>query len=286
MKTPAERSTRSSAATPASELSRGAQLRRLAWFALSIVVVAFVLAATAKPWLQLTLWQIFRRCASISAVIVLWIFVHRIHRESFGVLGFGPWKQGRGHLLMGVLIGLSGVALLVSAYLLGDILTVRIDPNRLRVARVVLLGLPAMVLVAFLEEAVFRGYVLQRLMASSRWLAVVGSSAAYALVHVRTYLWTPLSGFELVGLFFLGLILALATLQTRQLYLAIGLHASLAYWARINKLVVEFSTPLPDWLVGTSRMVNGVLVWPAILAIGWVALRLAAAARQRSDPAT
>ena len=77
-----------------------------------------------------------------------------------------------------------------------------------------------------------------------------------------------LTGLELIGLFLLGTVLALSSLRTKQLYLAVGLHASLAYGAGINKLLFTFPDPSRAWLTGTSRLVNGLVGWVVLLAVG------------------
>ena len=47
-----------------------------------------------------------------------------------------------------------------------------------------------------------------------------------------------------------------------------GLHAVLAYGARVNKLVIEFHDLSQSWLSGTSRLVNGLVGWIALGSIG------------------
>ena len=67
------------------------------------------------------------------------------------------------------------------------------------------------------------------------------------------------------------MVLALSYLRTKQLYFAVGLHAVLAYGARINKLLIQFSNPTLAWLVGTNRLVNGLEGWLALVGLGlWV----------------
>jgi hypothetical protein len=80
---------------------------------------------------------------------------------------------------------------------------------------------------------------------------------------------------ELAGLFFLGFVLAFSYLRTQQLYVAVGLHASLAYGARVNKLLVTVSDPSLAWLTGTSRLVNGLLGWAVLAGIGGIIARWA-----------
>jgi membrane protease YdiL (CAAX protease family) len=99
---------------------------------------------------------------------------------------------------------------------------------------------------------------------------VTVSSALYSVGHLKTSEWTLLTGLELGGLFLLGTVLAFSYLRTRQLYLAIGLHAALAYGARVNKLLIQFSDVSLAWLTGTSRLVNGLSAWLVLAAIGGI----------------
>ena len=66
-----------------------------------------------------------------------------------------------------------------------------------------------------------------------------------------------------------------AYLRTNSLYLSIGLHAVLAYGARVNKLLMQFTDPSLAWFTGTSRLVNGLVGWLVLLGIGGVILRWA-----------
>ena len=78
------------------------------------------------------------------------------------------------------------------------------------------------------------------------------------------------SALQLGGLFLLGEVLSLSYLRTGQLYLPMGLHAVLAYGVRVNKLLIEFTDLSLSWLVGTSRLVNGLASWVMLLGIGGI----------------
>jgi len=257
------------------EASCATNLRRLLWFSLSVVASSVVISGVARYWVDLPWWKVFRRCVSVAAALTLWIFLRRVHGQSFRSLGLGSWSQGKRQLICGVVLGFGAVLLVGGLYLASQVCRVSVHPDRWRLWRTLIGFLPAAGLIAVLEELIFRGYVLQQLLACSRRLAVAGSSAAYALVHLRPNLAWPSTGFELVGLFLLGWVLAQSFLFTKQLYLAIGLHAALAYCARVNKLLVEFTAPSLQWLVGTSRLVNGVIAWVALLGVGWIVARWA-----------
>ena len=248
-------------------------LRRLTWFVLSIAAVSLLLSVVARVWIDLSWWKVFRRCVSVAAALTLWVFVRHVEGQSLRSLGLGSWKQGKWHVAQGVGLGLVAVLLMMGVYLAMGACRIAVDPDLQRVVRSLLGFIPAAGLVALLEELLFRGYVLQRLSAYSQPLAVVGSSAAYALVHLKTTFVWPNTGFELVGLFILGCVLAQSVLRTKQLYLAMGLHAALAYCAVVNKRLVAFTAPSLQWLVGTNRLVNGVMAWLVLLGVGWVVAR-------------
>ena len=60
------------------------------------------------------------------------------------------------------------------------------------------------------------------------------------------------------------MVLALTVLWTHQLWLAIGLHAALAYGAQVNRLVIAIPNSSLTWLVGSNRLINGVAAWAAL----------------------
>ncbi len=243
-------------------------------FTASVLLVGLALSAVGKIWVPLSWWVVFRRCVSVAASLSLIFFLWRVHHRSIRSLGLGSWDAaGKGQLLRGVRLGCTTIALMAAIYVASGLchLDLHEDPRRVWVTLTTFI--PAALLIGVLEELIFRGYVLQQLLPCSTRLAVVGSSLAYALVHIRAVPVWPQSGFELVGLFLLGVVLSLATLTTKQLYLAIGLHASLAYWARVNKLLFAFPDPSWQWLVGTNRLVNGVVAWGVLIGLAWVVSR-------------
>jgi membrane protease YdiL (CAAX protease family) len=250
----------------------------VAAFALAIVALSLAFSAVAWPvcrvagW-ELSWWAVVRRCVSVASMVVLWAMLRFVHRQSFGSLGFGPWRAGKAQLLQGVAWGAGVLAVLAAGYVLTGVWRFELHPDRARVIRTVVGFLPAAGLVAVLEEAIFRGYLLQQLLVCSKAAAVTISSAAYALVHLRPPAIRPDALPELCGLFLLGVVLSLAYFRTRQLYLPVGLHAVFAYGAQVNKKLFVFAQGAPSWLVGTSRLVNGVVTWLALAALGYAIAR-------------
>lgn len=242
--------------------------RSVARYGLAVILISALLSLAVLPWTGLSWWRVFRRCVSIAAALSLWLFIRRIERRSFGSYGLQHLREGARHLRWGVVFGGLGLGLLFACGLASGMVRIAITQDHGKLLATLIGFLPVAALVGTLEELVFRGFILQHLAACSKMLGVVVSSSLYALVHVKTAEFTPALGRELVGLFLLGGVLALSYLVTGRLWLAIGLHATLAYGARVNKLLIEFTDSSVAWLAGTSRLVNGVAAWLMLLALG------------------
>ncbi len=237
-------------------------------FGLCVLLISLALSLVALPWFDLSWWRVFRRCVSVAAAMSLWLTITKFERRTVRSYGFQPHGVGKRPFLFGVLLGLGALGLMLAIGLATGVCQIQLTPDHARLWRTALSFLPFAALVGLLEELAFRGFILQHLLDWSTPLAVTVSSTLYAVVHLKTPEWTFLTALELGGLFLLGCLLAFCYLRTQQLYLAIGLHASLAYGARLNKLLIEFSDPSMAWLVGTSRLINGVASWIALLVIG------------------
>ena len=251
-------------------VSTGVSLIR---FGACVFLISTTLSGLALPWFGMSWWVVFRRCVSIASLISLWLCIKQFEGRSFQSYGFSACGAGKRHLLFGLFIGVVALALLVGIGLACGAYTIDITPDRAKLWRTVLGFIPAAVLVSVLEELVFRGFILQHLLtAYSKTFAVLASGSLYAIVHLKTVTLTMATYMELVGLCLLGGVLALSYLRTGQLHLAVGLHAALAYGARVNKLLIGFPYPSMSWLVGTSRLVNGLIGWVILLAVGAIVL--------------
>ena len=261
------------ATTDSIAISRPSALSASGWgsvlrFGLSVVVFAGLITLLALPWVDLSWWKILRRSVSIASALSLWLCITRLERRSIRSYGFAAGGAGKREWWFGLLVGAAALALMLGVGLATGICRIAITPDRVKLWRTLLGFLPAAVLVGVLEELVFRGYLLQHLLTWSRAAAVLVTSVLYAFVHLKSREWTFHTSLELGGLFLLGMVLSFSYLRTRQLYLAAGLHAILAYGARVNKLLIEFQDVSVSWLSGTSRLVNGVFGWFTLLGIG------------------
>ena len=240
-------------------------------FGLCVLLISVVLSLLALPWLHLSWWKVLRRCVSIGAALSLWLCATKFEHRPLTSYGLSGWAgAGKGQVVFGLILGCGALGLLLAVGLASGSCTLELTPDRWKLYRVMLGFLPAAPLVGLLEELTFRGFLLQHLRSCSRSLAIIVSSGLYAVVHLKTLAWTDATSRELIGLFLLGVVLAVSALRTGTLYMAIGLHAVLAYGARVNKVLMGFTESSSAWLVGTSRLVNGVTSWVVLLAIGAV----------------
>ena len=242
-------------------------------FTLSVLLLSLLFSVVAHPWLAWSFWTVFRRCVSIAAAISVWWITTRVDHQSLSVYGFTDTPSGIPQFVFGVILGIVSLGILLALGLATGVCRLHEPLNHAQAWTVLIGFIPAAVLVGILEEVVFRGFLLQHLGRCSMGLAVMASSAAYSLVHLKTTAVGLLRVQELIGLFLLGAVLALSYLRTHQLYLAVGLHAALAYGARVNKLVLEFSNQSLSWLVGTSRLINGIVAWVVLLTVAVVIVR-------------
>jgi membrane protease YdiL (CAAX protease family) len=206
----------------------------------------------------------------------VFIFRRLIDRKTIVSLGFG-WKgfsrdAGTGLLTALFIIGL-GTLILV---LLKNVQFFDFQFNIINIAIYVLI----MLLIAFSEEIVIRGYLLNNLLDSfPKWIALVISATVFALLHLLNPGFTWLS---LVGIFAGGILLGINYIYTRNLWFGIFLHFAwnflqgpiLGY--RVSGLEMDsMLTPTihgPAWLTGgnfgfESSLLGSMLVYAVIVVL-------------------
>ena len=228
--------------------------------------LAVLFSLLVLPWVDLSWWQVVRRCVSVASATSLWICIRYIEHRSFADYGLNWSKQGRRQLLFGITLGIAALVAVFGGWLGSGEGELVISGNHLKLWRTLLGFVPAAALIGTLEELVFRGYLLQHFRRYSTFGAVVLSSALYSIVHVKNLDPRHIHSLELVGLFILGCTLCAAYLWSERLWLSISLHAVLAYGARVNKLLFSVN-PHYAWLIGTSRIINGMTSWGLLLLI-------------------
>jgi uncharacterized protein len=155
------------------------------------------------------------------AVISVGIFRLWIDRKGLKHLGWAP-EGFTGEAIIGLFMGpaVMGVAallMLVSGHL--EWTDIVWDPSSLFVS----FGL--MAIIAFSEELVFRGYILDNLMDSfpNKWIALLLSAVLFAAFH---FTGPGIHTLAFVNLFLAGLLLGINYLYTRNLWFSFFFHLS------------------------------------------------------------
>jgi membrane protease YdiL (CAAX protease family) len=223
---------------------------------LSILIIGFYKGDFSVSGIQLlakgeNLWKLTLLLFAL-AVAVTYAFRRWIDRKSFISLGLDFNGHGReaiaGGMLAVFILCSSSLFLTATGHL--KWLEIIFDP------RTLFLAFGSTVLVAFYEELIFRGYILNNLMASfPKWLALGISAILFMVFH-----WTTLGFFPLVNSLILGLILGLNYIYTRNLWFSICFHIG---WKFMVGPVLGFSgdesfqTLLQTELNGDEKITGG-----------------------------
>lgn len=230
----------------------------------------------------------FHRALLIAAVILLWPVARSLSVRSLPDLQIERNSRWRRDLLAG--FGASAVPLLCCAAILlaTPIYSIRNVIDWLAVGKAV----AAAAVVPLIEETFFRGLVLGVLLKSGRrYLSMFLTSALYSIVHFlkapdhTSTVVTWMSGFNSIGhafvqfgdpvlvtagfttLFLIGWILADARLQTRSLWLPIGLHAGWILTAGAFNKIARHDTIILPWL-GKNLLVG--IIPLAVAGVTWL----------------
>jgi uncharacterized protein len=169
---------------------------------------------------------------AISAGITVPLFRRFADRKSLKSLGF-EWKN---HSLYAAIAVLFAIALLGT----GSIMLVFAKAITFETSEYSFMGITTavflMIIVAIAEESVFRGYILNNLLASfNRWTALSVSALLFAFVHAGN---PAVNALALVNVFIAGMLLGVNYIYTRNLVFAIVFHFS---WNFLQGPVLGFS---------------------------------------------
>lgn len=182
-------------------------------------VLLATLALSGRISLQMDGSTLLKLLVVTSLISLLLVTVFRIYvdRRSVKSLGLAPFtKDGWiGLLLSMAILGCGSLLLFANGNLHW------VDHNF--DATAFFTGLGLMLLVAFAEEMVFRGYILGNLLEafSSKWNALVISAVLFALTHISN---TGVSLVAVLNVFLAGLLLGLNYSYTKNLWFAILFH--------------------------------------------------------------
>jgi membrane protease YdiL (CAAX protease family) len=215
----------------------------------------------------------------VVSLLSVWIFRVFVDRRSFSSLGLRPdgyFSESVIGFFMGpALLGICSLGLLFSGHL--KWVDISFDPQSLTIS----LGL--LLLIAFSEELVFRGYVLGNLLEtfSNKWVALAISAILFAIFHITN---PGMHSLAFANLFLAGLLLGLNYIYTRNLWFSMLFHFS---WNFFQGPLLGFNVSglhLPSLLIAETKgdlmitggefglegsMLNTAISLTAVLVLGW-----------------
>jgi membrane protease YdiL (CAAX protease family) len=156
--------------------------------------------------------------SSLISYLLVWFFRKTVDRSTVSSLGF-EWTGYQSHAITGFLLG----PLLIGFGTFIFILLKKLEWVDLQSdMQPVLLTMGMMIIIAFAEELVFRGYILNNLMQSmNKWIALLLSALVFSLFHSNN---PGISTLPLLNLFLGGLLLGINYIYTKNLWFGILLH--------------------------------------------------------------
>ena len=226
------------------------------------------------------------------ALLGIWPLMRSIGIDSWRTVGLAPAPGRFSNLATGYAFGFGSLACVAAITVAAGVRHWAIDGD---VARAILAAGASAVVIAMIEEVLFRGALFGAIRtALSLPVAVIVSSVVYAFVHFferppapEVVEWTTgvvtlgkmLVGFTEIGqlvpafftLLLAGAILALAYQYTGTLYFSIGLHAGWIFWLKMYRTTTTGNGQTPASFWGTGKLIDG---WLAVATMGLLLLGL------------
>lgn len=156
----------------------------------------------------------------LGTFLVIWLFMKYLDKERFLKVGFET-KNRLNEFLVGIGIG---AFIMTAGYLLllflGEINFERVIFD----FKEIIISIFLFIIVAVMEELLFRGYILKNLMISfNKYVALIVSSVLFAFMHGLN---PNIDLFALTNLFLAGILLGISYIHTKNLWFPIALHLS------------------------------------------------------------
>lgn len=246
----------------------------------------FVSTYRSIPYPDFLLGLAFRGGLLVTALGLGYACAHILEELPWRSLGASFHKGWLKDLVIGSALGFLTLAVGVVVAMVGRGVSFSINPvNWSAVIKSMIGSVVLLVVAAFAEEAMFRGYALQTLTrAKLAWLGVALTLALFGVAHLTNPNTVP--GFTFINTSIAGLWFAIAYLRTRSLWLPLGLH-----WAWNWALGWFFGLPVsglkvashplmtasdtgPFWLTGGTYGIEGGLAGTIALALGTLVIWL------------
>ncbi|MEO7299638.1 MAG: type II CAAX endopeptidase family protein [Verrucomicrobiota bacterium] len=225
------------------------------------------------------------------AIVGVWPFLRALNISPGRDFGLATFPRHWRNSVAGFLLGFASLAILAIGIVLAGVRTLDFQQTLQTIFMGLFRAATTAVVVAFLEETLYRGAFFGALRKTISWLnALIISSAVFALCHFFGKAESPvvinwLSGFFTLGsmfrgfidlhalvpgfinLFLVGGILAWAFQRTGNLFFSIGLHAGWIFWLRSLSLLTNKSPAAPSVIWGGSKMIDGWAASVVLLAV-------------------
>jgi membrane protease YdiL (CAAX protease family) len=242
---------------------------KLLILAVLVLVVSLVGSLALQNVLDFGFQKIFHRLASILGIAAIILYMLFIQKKSPAEYGFTPRKGWIKYISSGAAIGLICISIMTLLEIAYGAIKLDAAAVNSHLFNILLINILAAAVIGVIEEFSFRGFLLKNLMEDFPVTpAILLTSAVYAAVHFVKSLPSPeVAIMKFVGLLLVGVLLAIAYLKTRSLYLPIGIHAGLVYFLKIKKAVFTQAKPMPEWVFGDKIMVGGVITWMMLILV-------------------
>lgn len=260
--------------------------------------LANVLAAHSPAWQNLAsnpFHRFVNRAMLGLAIVCLWPLWRSCGMLRPRDLGLRAGKRGLADIALGFLLGFGSLACVALAAVFMKGRAMGASHSNADIFRHVWHAALAAIIVAFIEELVFRGTLFGILRKAGPWpMALVISSAVYAVVHflqdpglsgpIRW--WSGLvvlssmipAGSRFIPaaltLFMAGTGLALAYQRTGALFFSMGLHCGWIFWLKSYGFLTTEAPGANAAIWGTGKLIDG---WVALLVVGvvcWIVSRM------------
>jgi hypothetical protein len=229
------------------------------------------------------------------ALAGIWPLLRSLGAKSWRDVGLVKFSGEQNRLLGGAMLGFGSLASVALIVLAAHGCQFNRDLTADKLAAQLASAAATAVIVALLEELLFRGAIFGSLRRVFDWrLALLLSSMIYAIVHFLqkaeiSGAVTWLSGLELMpkmlggfadlqlvipGFFNLtlaGILLGLAYQRTGNLYFSIGLHAGWIFWLKFYGAITAPVPAASQWFWGTQKLIDG---WLALIVLAFALLAL------------
>jgi membrane protease YdiL (CAAX protease family) len=290
------------------KLTRMRPIRSLLIF----VVVVFGGGALLAPWLYWLVQSVapasglahnpfhryVNRALLILALLGIWPLLRSLGAKSWGDVGIINPRSEWSRLWAGFALGFGSLACVAAIVLIAHGRQFNDHLNAAQLSGKVAGAAATAIIVAVLEELLFRGAIFGALRKVWNWrVALLLSSMIYAIVHFMQSADLPgavtwSSGLQLLpqmlrgfgdlqvvipcffNLTLAGILLALAYQRTGNLYFSIGLHAGWIFWLKSYGFLTSPIGTTNEWLWGTQKLIDGWLALVVLTLALLVLLRL------------